>query len=72
MTPNAFHQWLRDPRKRGSVEYHRGFLWWEPDLTAALAWQAYEHGLVALVQRRHGRADYSYIAQKRSTRRIDV
>lgn len=46
--------------------YFRGYLPTAPyDIAASLAWELYERGVVELVQKRLGYADYQYIAQKR-------
>ena len=75
----AFEAWLRAARADSRIEYHRGHLVIDrqqrPDAPdnkvraalnslAARAMRASEQGLVHLVQQRHGREDFSYLAIK--------
>ena len=67
---NEFLGWLGQATAGEVLPYHRGFLaidrnWSverELDHLASLALWAADHGLVHLVQRRHGPEDASYIA----------
>ncbi len=76
---SAFRNWLKSARPSSSIEYHRGHLCVDrqqrlnaPDSearaalheVATRALRAAEQGLVHLVQRRHGREDFSYFAIK--------
>ena len=79
---NEFLGWLGQATAGEVLPYHRGFLaidrnWSverELDRLASLALWAADHGLVHLVQRRHGPEDASYIAiaRKRSTSLSDL
>jgi hypothetical protein len=72
--------WIAQARPGESLEYHRGLLALdasdetgqfkaaarrELNRVARRAWWAAEHGLVHLVQRRNGPADFSYLAVAR-------
>jgi hypothetical protein len=74
---DRFCAWLRQASPNEWFAYHRGWLVCDlnehcramPDAqrrairrVAKRAWSAAEHGLVHLVQNRHGPGDYSYIA----------
>jgi hypothetical protein len=63
-----FKGWLSSSRKRDTIVYFRGVTACKEDgfryAAPHLAWKAYEEGLVKLVQRRMGRNDFEYIAQR--------
>jgi len=76
-----FLGWLGQAQPGDTIEYHRGFLALDtirdgsrlPEKeraelsgVARRAWWASQAGLVHLVQRRHGRDDYSYFAIARA------
>src|SRR5262245_52398277 len=69
--------WLRDANPGEAIAYYRGFLALGTDergrslgkverhellQAAQCLWQAAQHGLVHLVQRRHGPGDFTYLA----------
>lgn len=62
-----FDSVLRSARIGEHIVYYRGASCSGPHRTAAR--NAYDRGLVALLQRRNGRADFTYIAQKLTPRR---
>jgi hypothetical protein len=77
----AFCAWLGQARPGDALTYHRGFLALDASISsneftdhqrrelnrvARRAWWAATQGLVDLVQRRHGRDDYSYIVVARA------
>ena len=77
LTEARFCRWIGQAMPGDIFEYHRGFLALDivppgaegagPDRTelarvARRAWWASEHGLIDLVQRRHGTNDFSYFA----------
>jgi hypothetical protein len=77
LTEIAFCRWLGEAAPGAIVEYHRGFLcldcFGDPrsperhalrELARRAAW-ASDHGLVHLLQKRHGPRDYGYLAIKR-------
>ena len=81
LTEFAFCRWLGEAVPGAVLEYHRGFLaldtFGDPrsparqalrDLARRAAW-ASDHGLVHLLQKRHGPCDYGYLAVKRATPR---
>lgn len=71
----TFAHWLASAKRGSRFEYHRGDLVHDsnPDYVASpfalaaaqaryAAWQAYETGRCTLLQKRHGKDDYSYFA----------
>jgi hypothetical protein len=82
MTASEFHAWVAVAGDGEQVEYHRGHLAKDRvgngdrhqsiDQLATAALKASEAGDVALVQRRHGPADYAYYAVRRSRQSMAV
>lgn len=72
MTIN-FNHWLINGPKGSKFVYHIGFLANVPSRArreANDAWNAYQEGLVELVQKRIADGQYLYMAVKRRVRRI--
>lgn len=70
MTMTKFQEWLRLSRVGDRIEYYRGNLAnarKNPEIgrVAKVALTASEMKLVHLVQKRHGKGDYSYMAVRR-------
>tara|TARA_R100000963_G_scaffold311_1_gene441 strand:- start:223 stop:501 length:279 start_codon:yes stop_codon:yes gene_type:complete len=75
MSLKAYHTWINKSRKRDKITYYRGYIV-EPSIQPIAPTQdrkrveklqkavfdSYLSNLVTLVQRRHGRFDYEYIA----------
>lgn len=70
-----FKQWLESSEPGEKYNYWLGDLakqrcdYYQLHKLAADIWQAYEHGLVNLCQRRHGPNHYTYEAQRCATAR---
>lgn len=77
VTEISFAAWIAQAQAGDELEYHRGFLVLDTDKTCTRlteadcerltalsrrAIRAAELGLIHLLQRRHGEADYSYLA----------
>ena len=78
MSLKAFHTWINRSKKRDKITYYRGYLV-EPSIQPiaptqdikrveklqSAVYDAYIDNLVTLVQKKHGRFDYEYIAVRR-------
>lgn len=70
MTLEQFKRWIRKAEHGDSVVYHQGVLMRDrqlhkdPKLFAEAAYEAYERGEVALVQKRISPVSCAYIAQR--------
>tara|TARA_R100001594_G_scaffold7051_1_gene19459 strand:+ start:795 stop:1034 length:240 start_codon:yes stop_codon:yes gene_type:complete len=78
MSLKAFHTWINKSRKNDKITYYRGYLV-EPSLQPIAPTQdrrrveklqqavfdTYLANLVTLVQKRHGRFDYEYMAVRK-------
>jgi hypothetical protein len=73
---NSWNNWVINAKPGDSYIYYRGFLPLgrdgqhnqqnarEVDILAKIVWDAMEHGIVTLAQKKHGPLDYSYLAFK--------
>ena len=65
LSGKKFADWINKARKGDKMTYYRGFLF-APNMQkyspTQSIYEAYEHNLITLVQKKHGDFDYEYIA----------